>query len=81
VLVDNDSTDPATLTYLEDLSANPRFRVIPFRGPFNYSSINNVAARRALGEVLSFLNNDTLVLTKDWWVELWHMRFAKTSAR
>ncbi len=70
VLVDNDSTEPATLSYFASLPAKPQVRVIPFRGPFNYSAINNCGARSALGEVLIFLNNDTLVLTKDWCVEL-----------
>ncbi len=70
LLVDNDSAEPATLSYFASLSAKPQIRLIPFRGPFNYSAINNAAAREALGEVLIFLNNDTLVLTKDWCVEL-----------
>jgi O-antigen biosynthesis protein len=70
LLVDNDSVEPTTLSYFASLSANPQVHLIPFRGPFNYSSINNAAARQALGEVLIFLNNDTVVLTKDWCVEL-----------
>ncbi len=70
LLVDNDSAEPATLGYFASLSANPRIRVIRFRGPFNWSAINNAAAREARGEVLIFLNNDTVVLTKDWCMEL-----------
>jgi glycosyltransferase involved in cell wall biosynthesis len=49
LLVDNDSTDHGTLSYLASLSAKPEVRLIPFRGPFNYSAINNVAAREAAG--------------------------------
>jgi O-antigen biosynthesis protein len=70
LLVDNDSAEPATLSYFASLSANPRIRLIRFRGPFNWSAINNAAARDAQGEVLIFINNDTVVLTKDWCVEL-----------
>jgi O-antigen biosynthesis protein len=70
LLVDNDSTDPATLNYFASLSVLPQVRLIRFRGPFNWSAINNAAAREATGEVLIFLNNDTAVLTKDWCTEL-----------
>jgi O-antigen biosynthesis protein len=70
LLVDNDSAEDATLKYFASLRARPQVRVLRFRGPFNYSAINNAGAREALGEVLIFLNNDTLVLTKDWCAEL-----------
>jgi GT2 family glycosyltransferase len=70
LLLDNDTQDPATLEYMESLSVNPRFRVVPFQGPFNWSGINNAGARNAEGDVLIFLNNDTLVLTPDWCAEL-----------
>jgi GT2 family glycosyltransferase len=70
LLVDNDSTDTETLGYFDSLSATPQVRLIRFRGPFNWSAINNAAAHEAEGEVLIFLNNDTVVLTKDWCAEL-----------
>jgi O-antigen biosynthesis protein len=70
LLVDNDSAEPATQEYFTALSANPQIRIIPFRGPFNWSAINNAGAREAGGEVLIFLNNDTVVLTQDWCTEL-----------
>ncbi len=70
LLVDNDSAEPATLEYFTALSANPQIRIIRFRGPFNWSAINNAGAREAGGEVLIFLNNDTVVLTQDWCTEL-----------
>lgn len=70
VVADNDSADHATRSYFASLSGRPQFRLICFRGPFNWSAINNAAAREARGEVLIFLNNDTVVLTKDWCVEL-----------
>jgi GT2 family glycosyltransferase len=34
--------------------------------PFNWSRLNNRAARQAHGDVLLFLNNDTVVITPDW---------------
>jgi GT2 family glycosyltransferase len=70
LLVDNDSAEPATINYFASLSATPRIRLIHFRGAFNWAAINNAAAREAQGEVLIFLNNDTVVLAQDWCVEL-----------
>jgi GT2 family glycosyltransferase len=70
VLVDNDSVEPSTLRYIHALSTMPRIRVLRFRGAFNWSAINNAAAREAEGGVLIFLNNDTIALTEDWCVEL-----------
>jgi len=70
LLVDNDSAEASTLNYFASLSAIPQIRLIHFPGPFNWSAINNAAAREAKGEVLIFLNNDTVVLTQDWCVEL-----------
>jgi O-antigen biosynthesis protein len=70
VILDNDSEDPASLDYLAQLSHSARIRIQRFRGPFNYSAINNLGARLATGEVLVFLNNDTIVLRQDWCAEL-----------
>lgn len=38
--------------------------------PFNYSAVNNHAARRATGDVLVFLNDDTEALSPDWLREM-----------
>ncbi len=70
LVVDNDTIDASALSYLSHLATLPRVRIERFRGPFNYSSINNFGARQAAGDVLIFLNNDTIVLTESWCVEL-----------
>jgi O-antigen biosynthesis protein len=70
LLVDNDSIEQETLQYFAGLSNLPQIRLIKFRCRFNWSAINNKAAAEATGEVLIFLNNDTLVLAKDWCAEL-----------
>jgi hypothetical protein len=41
-------------------------RHVAFPEPFNFSRMNNVAAARATGEYLLFLNDDTEVLSPDW---------------
>jgi len=66
VIVDNDSVEPEMRDYLNALAREARARVMRFRGEFNWSAINNFAAREARGEVLIFLNNDTVALSEDW---------------
>jgi len=70
LVVDNDSSEAATHAYLSTLRHTPHVRVLPFGGPFNWSAINNAAVRAAQGQVLIFLNNDTVVLTPHWCEEL-----------
>lgn len=67
LIVDNGSTEPATLHWLEETASNdPRVRVISADVPFNWSALNNLAAKYARGNVLVFLNNDTEVVSADW---------------
>jgi GT2 family glycosyltransferase len=70
LVIDNDSNEPATQAYLKHLAAKGSARVKRFRGDFNWSAINNAAVPSARGEVLIFLNNDTVVLSEDWCAEL-----------
>ncbi|MBK8538237.1 MAG: glycosyltransferase [Candidatus Competibacteraceae bacterium] len=67
IIMDNRSTDPATLAYLEQLPAhNERIKVLRYEQNYNYSAINNFAARQAKGEFLVLQNNDTVVLQENW---------------
>ena len=70
VVVDNGSTDPATLRYFRRLSRDERVRVLPYAGPFNFSAINNFAARQATGSVLGLVNNDIETIHPDWLREM-----------
>ena len=70
VVVDNDSAEPGALDLLAELAAKDLVRVMPYRGRFNWSAINNCAAKSARGEALIFLNNDTRVLSPGWFAEL-----------
>jgi GT2 family glycosyltransferase len=70
VIVDNGSDDPATLEYLQGVGADPRIRVLRDDRPFNFSALNNVAARCCAGEVLGLVNNDIEVIGGDWLREM-----------
>lgn len=70
LIVDNGSDDPATLQYLEDMQADARVRVLRDERPFNFSALNNAAAKLARGEVLGLFNNDLETLSPDWLSEM-----------
>ena len=66
LVVDNGSSDPATLDWLAQAGEDPRVHVLRDEAPFNFSALNNRAARAASGEILCFLNNDTEVESLTW---------------
>lgn len=70
ILVDNQSRDRRTLAYLATLEAQDEARVLRYPYPFNYSAMNNVAAREARGDVLCLLNNDIEATEASWLTEM-----------
>lgn len=74
LIVDNGSVEKRTADYLAGMSKNPKVRVLAYPGGYNFSAINNYAAREARGSYLCLLNNDTEVVSSDWLKEL--MRYA-----
>jgi GT2 family glycosyltransferase len=66
IIVDNQSEEPETLAYFAKVSALKNVRVIEYNNPFNYSAINNYAAKYCKGEVFCLLNNDTEVISPNW---------------
>src|SRR6185312_5701379 len=62
LIVDNGSVEAETLDYFRTL----RHRVLPFEEPFNFSRLNNFAAKQARGGYLVLLNNDTEVVAGEW---------------
>lgn len=65
IVIDNGSTDPATLDYLAGL--DPKFaRVLRDDRDFNFAALNNRAAAQAKGKLLCFLNNDIEVIESAW---------------
>jgi GT2 family glycosyltransferase len=62
VIVDNQSCDGDTLSYL----AGGPWRVIRYPHPFNYARMVNLAASSVETDALLFLNNDTEVVSPGW---------------
>ena len=69
IVVNNRSDEPAALAYFEELRGIG-VRVLDYDKPFNFSALNNFAAREASGELLAFLNNDLEVISPDWLDEM-----------
>ena len=65
IVVDNDSTCPQTLAYMEEL-ATRGVVILRHPGPFNYSAINNRAVEIATGEIIGLINNDIEVIEAGW---------------
>ena len=70
LVVDNNSTEPDIFTYYQQLESDPQVQVLRWQGSFNYSAINNFAARQADGQYLVFLNNDVKIISDDWLSEM-----------
>ncbi|MEO0391946.1 MAG: glycosyltransferase [Pseudomonadota bacterium] len=70
LLVDNNSEKAETLAYFDSVAHDSRVRVLRYQEPFNFSAINNFAAKRASGDVIGLLNNDTEVIEPDWLTEM-----------
>lgn len=66
IIVENNSTGSEIFSYYKTLEHDPRIRIVEWNHPFNYSSLNNYAAKQAKGELLLFLNNDMSVISADW---------------
>jgi GT2 family glycosyltransferase len=66
LVLDNGSREPETAAYFRQLADDSRVRVIEAHIPFNWSRLNNIGRQHAQGQVLVFLNNDTVVISPDW---------------
>lgn len=68
LIVDNNSETPEAQQWLAGIiDVDPaRIRVLHYPLPFNYSAINNMAAKEARGEYLLLLNNDTEMINSEW---------------
>lgn len=70
LVVDNQSREPETLDYLQQLAGRDRVRVMTHDQPFNYSAINNRAVASCDAPVVCLLNNDIEVIDGDWLGEM-----------
>lgn len=70
IIVDNNSQDPATLTYLNQLTEHKNLSVLRYPHAFNYSAINNFAVKKANGSIIGLINSDIKVISPDWLTEM-----------
>lgn len=67
IVIDNNSHEKSTFRLLEQYKKDyNNFSYYTYQCEFNYSYLNNEAVKRAKGEYVVLLNNDTEVITPDW---------------
>lgn len=71
LLVENNSKNEETFLYYNTVCEKyANVRLIRYEGPFNFSAINNFAAKEATGKYLLLLNNDIEIITPAWLEEM-----------
>lgn len=70
IVINNQSVEEVTLTYLSSIAKDKRFKVASYDAPFNYSAINNYAVSLAKGDIIGLINNDIEVINNDWLNEM-----------
>jgi GT2 family glycosyltransferase/glycosyltransferase involved in cell wall biosynthesis len=65
-IVDNGSREKETLRFLREAADSGVIRLLKDDRKFNYARLSNLGVLHASGEVLVFLNNDTLVEDPNW---------------
>ena len=70
LIIDNDLRDAATHRLFEKLRTEFVVRIMTNPGPFNFSALNNAAAREATGPIIGLLNNDLEVEDGGWLDEM-----------
>lgn len=67
IVAENNSIEPKTFEYYKILESKyNNLKVVTWKREFNYSAINNFAAKTTRGEYVLLLNNDIEVITPDW---------------
>lgn len=70
IILDNGTAQPEALSLLEQFSQDPRVKLLRDASPFNFSALNNRAAKSATGDYLCLVNNDIEVLDGNWLHEM-----------
>ena len=68
IVIDHDSTEPASLDYFAQLAKDGTATVLRYHGPFNFSAINKWAVRQLTRDYSHYLfcNNDIEALSEGW---------------
>ncbi len=70
IVVDNGARNDDSERFYRERAAGIKHQVLWWDEPFNYSAVNNSAARLSTGEVLVLLNDDTVIRSPEWLREL-----------
>lgn len=71
LLINNQSSDSDVMEYAKQLTRDfSHVRLFDFDEVFNFSRLNNFAAKKASGEFLLFLNNDIKIIHHGWLEEM-----------
>jgi GT2 family glycosyltransferase len=70
LVIDNGSVEEETGRLFAELARDKAIRILPRPGPFNFSALNNSAAREATGSILGLVNNDIEVTDEGWLDEM-----------
>jgi GT2 family glycosyltransferase len=70
LVIDNGSHETETQDLFRSWADDARVRVIESAGRFNFSALNNEAARHARGDILVLLNNDVEIIDPGWLDEM-----------
>jgi len=66
MIVDNQSMEPATHDYYNDIKSNDKIKILNYDKPFNYSAINNFAVKSTNAGCIVLMNNDIEVISGEW---------------
>lgn len=67
IVIDNNSCEKATFKLLDNYKKKHKnFSYYTYKCEFNYSYLNNEGVKKAKGEYIVLLNNDTEVISEDW---------------
>ena len=69
IVIDNDTSDPETLEYLEAIKSE-RVKVVPLSGSFNFAQLINQGAAHARGEFVLVMSNSLSALETGWLEEM-----------
>ena len=70
IIVDNGSVQNETKRLFAELKSDAAIRILHYPHAFNFSAINNFAAREASGTILGLVNNDIEVTQEHWLSEM-----------